>query len=143
MASVSTYLNFTNQTEAAFTFYRSVFGGDFRGGISRFGEAPPQEGMPALAEEDRQLVMNVQLPILGGHVLMGSDAPPSMGMPVTVGNNYHITLSPDSREEVDRLFHALSDGGKVTMELQDTFWGAYFAMCTDKYGVQWMFNYEG
>ncbi|MBB4080507.1 PhnB protein [Lewinella aquimaris] len=142
MASVSTYLNFSDQTEEAFTFYRSVFGGEFQGGISRFGDAPPQEGMPSLAEEDMQLVMNVQLPIMGGHLLMGSDSPPSMGMPVKVGNNYHITLSPDSREEVDRLFHALSDGGKVTMELQDTFWGAYFAMCTDKYGVQWMFNHD-
>ncbi|NJB85878.1 PhnB protein [Lewinella marina] len=142
MASVGTYLNFSNQTEEVFNFYKSVFGGEFVGGISRFGEAPPQEGMPPMSEEDKNLVMNVQLPILGGHLLMGSDSPSSMGMTVNPGNNTHIVLNPDSREETDRLFHALSEGGKVTMELQETFWNAYFGMCTDKYGIQWMVNHD-
>lgn len=141
MAKVSTYLNFPRETEEAFNFYKSVFGGEFAGdGISRMGDVPPMEGMPPLAEEDKNLVMHVSLPILGGHVLMGTDAPESMGFKVNMGNNVYINLEPDTREETKKLFEALSAGGTVTMELQDMFWGDYFGSCTDKYGVQWMFN---
>ncbi|MBN8678170.1 MAG: VOC family protein [Chitinophagales bacterium] len=143
MARVSTYLNFPNNTEQAFQFYQSVFGGEFQGGISRFGDVPPQEGAPALSEADKNLVMHVALPILGGvHVLMGTDAPESMGFKVNQGNNVYINLEPDTRAETLRLFKALSDGGKVEMELQDMFWGAYYGSCTDRFGVQWMFNCE-
>ena len=141
MAKVSTYLNFPRETEEAFNFYKSVFGGEFAGdGISRMGDVPPMEGMPPLAEEDKNLVMHVALPILGGHVLMGTDAPESMGFKVNMGNNVYINLEPDTREETKKLFDALSAGGTVTMDLQDMFWGDYFGSCTDKYGVQWMFN---
>jgi len=140
MARVSTYLNFANQTEEAFLFYQSIFGGEFIGGINRFGEMPPTEGMPPLPEKDKNLVLHMALPILGGFVLMGSDAPESMGFNVNYGNNVHINLETDTREETDRLFHALSDGGKITMPLQDMFWGDYFGSCTDKFGVQWMVN---
>src|SRR3989344_1149179 len=140
MARVSTYLNFPRTTEAAFTFYKSIFGGEFQGGINRFSEVPPQEGQPPLSEEDKNLVMHVALPILGGHVLMGTDAPESMGFTVTSGNNMYINLEPDTRAETKRLFDALSAGGKVEMELQEMFWGGYFGSCKDKYGIQWMFN---
>lgn len=141
MASVSTYLNFPRHTEEAFQFYKSVFNSDFSGnGIMRFGDIPPQEGMPPLAEEDKNLVMHVELPITGGHKIMGTDAPESCGFTVTNGNNVHLNVQPDTREETKRLFDALSEGGKVTMELQDMFWGDYYGSCTDKYGVQWMFN---
>ncbi len=140
MAQVSTYLNFPNNTEEAFNFYRSVFGGDFSAPVARFGDIPPQDGTPQLAEADRNLVMHVALPILGGHVLMGTDAPESMGLKVTPGNNVYINLEPDTREETRRLFEALSDGGTVSMELQDMFWGAYYGSCTDRFGIQWMFN---
>lgn len=140
MARVSTYLNFSRNTEEAFNFYKSVFGGEFIGGISRFGEIPPADDMPPLAEGDKNLVMHIALATIGGHVIMGTDSPESMGMKVNFGNNVHINLEPDSREETRRLFDALSKGGNVTMELQDMFWGAYFGSCTDKYGVQWMFN---
>lgn len=140
MARVSTYLNFANQTEESFLFYQSIFGGEFIGGINRFGEMPPVEGMPPLNEKDKNLVLHMALPILGGHVLMGSDAPESMGFTVNYGNNVHINLETDTREESDRLFKALSAGGTITMPLQDMFWGDYFGSCTDKYGVQWMFN---
>lgn len=140
MARVSTYLNFANQTEEAFLFYQSIFGGEFTGGINRFGEMPPAEGMPPLPEKDKNLVLHMALPILGGHVLMGSDAPESMGFKINYGNNVHINLETDTREETKRLYDALSASGKVTMELQDMFWGAYYGSCTDKYGVQWMFN---
>lgn len=140
MARVSTYLNFSRNTEEAFNFYRSVFGGDFNGPIARFGDMPPQDGMPPLAEQDKNLVMHMELPITGGHVLMGTDAPESFGFTVNFGNNVHLNLEPDTRAETKRLFDALSAGGKVTMELQDMFWGAYYGSCTDKFGVQWMFN---
>ncbi len=140
MARTSTYLNFTNNTEEAFNFYRSIFGGDFVRGISRFGDIPPQEGVPPLADADKNLVMHIELVITGGHHLMGTDAPVSMGFTVNVGNNVHINLEPDTKEEATRLFMALSAGGKVTMPLQDMFWGAYYGSCTDKFGVQWMVN---
>jgi PhnB protein len=140
MARVSTYLNFPRCTEQAFLFYRSVFGGDFNGPIHRFGEMPVAPGQPPLAEADKNLVMHVELPILGGHVLMGTDAPDSMGFSISFGNNTHINLEPDSRGETDRLFHALSDGGHVDMPLQEMFWGGYFGSLTDRFGVRWMFN---
>lgn len=141
MARVSTYLNFERETEEAFNFYKSVFGTEFEGdGISTMAEAPAQEGQPPLSEEDKNLVMHVSLPILGGHVLMGTDAPESMGFKLVTGNNVYINLEPDTRAETDKLFKALSEGGKVQMELQEMFWGDYFGSLTDKYGINWMFN---
>jgi PhnB protein len=140
MAKVSTYLNFPRNTEEAFNFYKSVFGGEFVGGIHRFSEVPSQVGQPSMKEEDKNLVMHVALPILGGHMLMGTDAPESMGFTVKYGNNIYINLEPDTRTETERLFNALSEGGKVEMKLQEMFWGDYFGSCSDKFGVQWMFN---
>jgi PhnB protein len=138
MGKVNTYLNFTRNTEEAFNFYKSVFGGEFRGGITRLRDAP----VPDLAEEDKNLIMHIELQILGGHILMGTDAPESMGFTLNFGNNIHINLEPDSLEETQRLFNALSDGGKVDMELSKMFWGAYFGSCSDKYGVKWMVNFS-
>ena len=144
MASVSTYLNFPRITEEAFNFYKSVFGGEFSGGgVARFSDIPVSDGMPPLAAEDKNLIMHIELPILGGHKIMGTDAPETMGFTVKFGNNVHINLDPDTREETKRLFDALSAGGKITMDLQVMFWGAYYGSCTDKYGVQWMFNCTG
>jgi PhnB protein len=140
MARVSTYLNFPGTAEEAFGFYRGVFGGEFNGPIHRFADIPPSPDQPPLAEADRQLVMHVELNILAGHVLMGTDAPESMGFKCTAGNNVYINLEPDTRAETERLFHALADGGKVEMALQDMFWGAYFGSLVDRFGVQWMVN---
>lgn len=140
MARVSTYLNFPRSTEEAFSFYKFVFGGEFEDRIHRMGEVPTQEGQPAITEADKNLVMHVSLPILGGHRLMGTDAPESMGFSIKPGNNVYINLEPDTRIETERLFVALSTGGKVEMALQVMFWGDYFGSCTDKYGIQWMFN---
>ena len=141
MARVSTYLNFTRNTLEAFNFYKSIFGGEFGGnGIARFRDIPPSDGMPELPDEDKDLVMHIELTITGGHVLMGTDAPESMGFNVNFGNNVYINLEPDTRKETKHLFDSLSAGGKITMELQDMFWGDYFGSCTDKFGVQWMFN---
>lgn len=140
MASVNTYLNFSGKTEEAFNFYKSVFGTEFQTPIGRFSDAPTMEGMPALPEADLILVMHVALPILGGHLLMGTDAPESMGFNVNIGNNMHIHLNPDTRAQTRELFDKLSSGGQVTMELADMFWGDYYGKCTDKFGVQWMFS---
>ncbi|HBC78506.1 MAG TPA: VOC family protein [Bacteroidales bacterium] len=139
MAQVNTYLNFTRSTEEAFNFYKSVFGGEFIGGISRFSDIPPSEKIPPLPEEDKNLVMHISLPILGGHLLMGTDAPESMGFKVNSGNNVYISLHPDTREDTRRLFKSLSEGGKVEQELQDMFWGDYYGSLKDRFGVQWMF----
>jgi len=141
MASVSTYLNFSRNTEEAFNFYKTVFGGEFFGnGFMRYGDIPTGPDFPPPAEEDRNLVMHVELRILGSHTLMGTDAPESMGFKVNFGNNVYINIQPDTRSETTQLFDKLAEGGKVTMELQDMFWGDYFGSCTDKFGVQWMFN---
>lgn len=140
MASVSIYLNFPENTEEAFLYYRDIFESEFVGPISRFGDIPPQEGMPELSEDQKNMVLHVDLPILGGFRLMGTDAPGFMGFNVNKGNNVHINLSLDTRVETNRLFNALTEGGNVTMPLQDMFWGDYYGSCTDKFGVQWMFN---
>ena len=140
MARVSTYLNFSRSTEEAFTFYKSVFGTEFSAPIARFKDIPPIADQPPLAEADRNLVMHVELPILGGHALMGTDAPESMGFSVTQGNNMFINLEPDTRTETERLFKLLSDGGKVEMALQEMFWGGYFGSLVDRFGVHCMFN---
>lgn len=140
MARTSTYLNFDGRTEEAFQLYRSVFGTEFAGPIHRMSEVPPGPGVPALSDAEKRLVMHVALPILGGHVLMGTDAVASMGHRLTVGTNVSINLEPDTRAETERLFRALAAGGRVTMPLQDMFWGAYFGSLTDRFGIQWMFN---
>lgn len=141
MASVSTYLNFPGNTEEAFLFYKSVFNTDFTApGIRRLGDGPAPEGAPALPDHVKNMVMHVQLPILGGHYLMGTDCPKEMGFTVTFGNNNFICLNPDSKDETRRLFDALKAGGTVQMELEDMFWGAYFGTLTDRFGVLWMFN---
>ncbi len=143
MARVSTYLNFSRNTEEAFLFYKSVFGTEFTAPIVRFKDSPAPTDGPPPSESDDNLVMHVALPILGGHVIMGTDAPESMGFKVTPGNNMYINLEPDSREEADRIFAALSDGNStIEMELQDMYWGAYFGSLTDKFGVNWMINCE-
>lgn len=141
MANVSTYLNFERDTEAAFNFYKSVFGGEFGGqGIMRMGDVPPQDGMPPLASGDKDLVMHVELAITAGHKLMGTDSPDSMGFKLEKGNNMSINLGLDSKSETKRIFDALSKGGVITMDLQDMFWGDYFGSFTDKFGVNWMVN---
>lgn len=143
MAKVSTYLNFSRNTEEAFNYYKSIFGGEFTGnGISRFSDIPQPEGILPIPDQDKDLIVHIELPLPGGHVLMGSDAPESMGFKLNPGNNMFINIEPDSKDETKRLFTALSSEGKVTMELQDTFWGAYYGTCTDKFGVQWMFNFD-
>ncbi|MFC2185751.1 SRPBCC domain-containing protein [Fulvivirgaceae bacterium LMO-SS25] len=139
---VSTYLNFPGNTEEAFHFYKSVFKTDFINGIQHFGDMPADSSQPPIAESIKKMVLHVELPILGGHILMGTDAPKELGMSVIPGNNIHINLEPESREEAKRLFHELSANGKVEMPLEDMFWGAYFGSFSDKYGINWMINFQ-
>ncbi|MGL4173784.1 MAG: VOC family protein [Actinomycetota bacterium] len=140
MASVSIYLNFPGTTEAAFTFYAEVFGTQFSAPVQRMGDVPPDPNQPALSETDKNLVMHVALPILGGHVIMGTDVVESMGLQLKFGNSWFINLLPDTRSETDRLYAALSAHGTDLMKPQQMFWGDYFGSCQDKFGVRWMFN---
>ncbi|HZH73891.1 MAG TPA: VOC family protein [Mariniphaga sp.] len=142
MATVNTYLNFNGETEEAFNFYKSVFKGEFMGGIMRFSDVPPDENMPPLAEEDKNRVMHVTLQLPGGNLLMGSDIFSGTGDKFIKGNNVYINVSPDTREETDRIFNALKEGGEVEMEMQDMFWGDYFGSLKDKFGVFWMLSHS-
>ncbi len=142
MARVSTYLNFPRSTEEAFNFYKTVFRSEFIGDITRISEVPPEPGQPPISDADKNLVMHVELPILGGsHSLMGTDAPESMGFTIITSNNIAINLMPDAKTEAERLFTELSGGGEIEMPLQKMFWGDYFASFSDKYSIRWMINY--
>ncbi len=134
MPKLNTYLTFNGTCEEAFEHYRAVFGGEFTN-LQRFGDMPGGAG-----ETNPEAIMHVGLPI-GDDVLMGSDTNAAMG-DVTMGRNFSISVSPDSREDADRIFQGLADGGNITMPMADTFWDAYFGMCVDRFGVPWMINYE-
>ena len=133
--TINTYLTFAGECRAAFEFYRSVFGGDFVT-IQTFGDGPADMNVP---EEAKELIMHVTLPV-GGGVLMGSDTHEQFSPLPVKGSNFSLSLSPDSKEQADELFAELSDGGQVTMAMQDQFWGAYFGSCTDRFGINWMVN---
>lgn len=140
MIRVSTYLNFMGDTEEAFGFYRSLFGTEFIGPITRIGDMPTDPSMPPLSPEEKNKVMHIELPILGGHVLMATDMLESQGHRLRTGNNVTINLELEDRVETERLFGELSKDGTDTFGLQDMPWGAYWGTCADRYGVRWMFN---
>jgi|SRR5579871_1949816 len=139
MASVAIYLNFQGNTEEAFNHYKKVFQTEFSNPIMRMGDAPASPGAPALSEEDKKKVAHVALPMLAGVQLMGTDMLESMGHKLVEGNNLTISLSPDTKEEADRLFKELSDGGKDGVAPHEEFWG-YWGTCKDRFGTRWMFN---
>ena len=132
MATLNTYLNFNGNCRDVFEFYRSVFGGEFAM-IQTFRDAPPEF---SVAESELDMVMHVSYPI-GSSVLMGSDMPSQFAPTPVVGNNFSIAVGLESREEADRVFNGLSQGGSVSMPMQDMFWGSYFGMLTDKFGISW------
>jgi PhnB protein len=134
-------LNFTGEAEEAFEFYKSVFGTEYLGPIQRMGDVPSDPGGPTLTEAEEQMVMHVELPILGGHVIMATDMLASMGHELRIGNNTTINLEPDTREETQRLYDALSEGSSDSAPLADMFWGATWGTCLDRFGVRWMFNF--
>lgn len=140
MPSLNPYLNFDGNTEEAFNFYKSVFGGEFLA-LQRFRDLPPE--VSNIPDNEKNKIMHIALPIGKSNMLMATDALECMGQKLTVGDNFYITIEPDSREEADKLFNGLSAGGKVEMPMQDMFWGAYYGSFRDKFGVQWMINYDG
>ncbi|HSI74623.1 MAG TPA: SRPBCC domain-containing protein [Lunatimonas sp.] len=141
-ARVSFYVNFPGNTEEAFIFYKSVFNTEFINGIQRFGDIPANSEQPPIAENIKKMVLHVELPLLGNSILMGTDAPKEMGFTLVQGNNMHINLEPDSREEAERIFNELSAGGKIDMPLQDMFFGAYYGSFTDRFGINWMVHHQ-
>lgn len=140
MATLNPYLTFGGNCEEAFTFYKSVFGGEF-GYMGRFKEMPPMEGMTVPASEGEK-IMHVSLPISKESILMGSDSSEAFGKATVAGNNFSISITADSEAEADKLFNSISSGGQVTMPLGKTFWGSYFGMCVDKFGIAWMMSYD-
>lgn len=141
MAKVNPYLHFLGNTEEVFNFYKTIFGGEFAA-LMRFGDMQGQEGCENLPDEDKEKIMHIALPLSEGHVLMGTDAIGEHAADAVIGNNISLSVSTDSKEEADKVFNGLSDGGAVTMPLADTFWGAYFGMLKDKFGIQWLVNYD-
>lgn len=140
MANVSIYLNFQGNTAEAFNYYKSVFNTEFSSPFMYMKDIPAREGQPKLPENEQNAVMHVALPILGGTLLMGTDMLESMGHKLVVGNNTTISLNADSKEETDRLFNALSQGGSDIAPMRQEFWG-YWGCCLDRFGVRWMFNF--
>jgi PhnB protein len=139
MKSVNPYLNFPGTAEAAFTFYKSVFGGEF-GLVHRFRGSPMEAAIP---ESERDRVMHISLPIAPGQVLMASDTCSAPGAPPYVaGTNFSVSFEGESEAEAEKVFNGLSAGGKVSMPMQKTFWGAYFGMVTDQFGIAWMISYH-
>lgn len=141
MAKLNPYINFNGNTEEAFNFYKSVFGGEFAA-VMRFKDVPSPEGSTPVAEQDSDKIMHIALPIGEGNILMATDMLESMGQKLEEGNNFSLSLSCKSKEEADELFGKLSDGAKVEMPLAISFWGAYFGMLKDKFGVRWMLDYD-
>ncbi len=139
MATTNTYLNFNGNCEEAFNFYKSAFGGEFTF-IGRFGSMPESEDYK-VPESDKEKIMHVSLPI-GKSILMGSDTGGDWAPSFVQGNNFSVSITAESKQEADTLFNALSVGGKITMPMADTFWGDYFGMFTDKFGIHWMMSFN-
>ncbi|MCE3281926.1 MAG: hypothetical protein K0Q66_663 [Chitinophagaceae bacterium] len=137
MARINPYLIFNGNTEEAFNFYKSVFGGEFEG-IMRFGDSPEKDKVTP-GYEDK--ILHVALPV-GDTLLMGSDPPDKWHDTVKAGNNINLSYTASSEAEVDEKFKALSEGGTVFMPVGKTFWGSYFGMLRDKFGIQWMLSYD-
>ena len=139
MGHVSIYLNFAGNAEEAFNHYKKVFGTEFSNPLMRMKDAPPREGVPPLPEAEQNKVMHVALPILGGLEIMATDVLESMGHKLVEGNNFTISLNPDTKEEADKLYKALSEGSTDSVAPHDEFWG-YWGTCKDRFGIRWMFN---
>jgi len=139
MAKTHIYLNFQGNAEDAFNCYKSVFKTEWAAPIMRMGDIPQQDGIPKLSDSEKKMVMHVSLPILGGVNIMGTDMLESMGHKLKIGNNTTISLEPDTKEEADRIYSALSQGGTECVAPHDEFWG-YWGVCLDRFGIRWMFN---
>lgn len=138
MFALIPYLIFDGKAEEAFMHYRTIFGGEFAM-LSRFSDSPDGEHLP---EEEKTRIMHITYPLKNGFSLMASDSLPSKGQCVSHGLNVQLSVNAESEEEATHIFKGLSEGGTVDMPMQKTFWGAYFGMCADKFGIRWMVNYD-
>jgi len=138
MISINPYLNFMGNTEDAMNFYKSIFGGEFTS-FQRFNESPGHDKMP---KNEQTMIMHAALPLGPHNTLMATDTLESMGMELTIGNNFYMSVNTESEAETDRIFNSLAEGGKIEMPVSQTFWGAYCGMCRDKFGIQWMISYD-
>lgn len=138
---ISPYLTFNGNCEEAFNYYRSVFGGQF-GYVGRFKDMPPGPDGKQVPAEQGNMIMHISLPISAETTLMGSDSSPEFGQATNIGNNFSISITAFSQAEADRLYSGLANGGHAVMPMSKTFWGSYFGMCTDKFGVQWMVSFD-
>lgn len=141
MAKINPYLHFIGNAEEVFNFYKSVFGGEFAA-VMRYKDIPNQEGGEEMSDADKEKIMHIAFPISDGNVLMATDAVGKYAEDASFGNNISLSVSADSKAEAEKVFNGLADGGETTMPLGDTFWGAYFGMCRDKFGINWMVNYD-
>jgi PhnB protein len=140
MATINPYLIFNGNCEEAFLFYQSVFGGEFPY-VGKFSDMPAGENSTTLSEEDENKIMHISLPMSKNSVLMGSDSNSASG-DVVFGGNISISINTESKAEADKLFNGLSAGGNPFMPMNQTFWGAYFGMFVDKFGIHWMVNFD-
>ncbi len=137
MTTVNVYLTFQGNCEEAFNFYKSIFGGDFSY-LGRFADIPVNVDMPPMSEDIKNQIMHISLPISKETILMGSDNGGDWGPPITIGNNFSIAINTDTKDEADRIFYALAEGGEITMPINDAFWGDYFGSIRDKFNINWM-----
>ena len=140
MTTVNVYLTFNGTCEQAFNFYKSVFGGDFLY-IGRYKDMPPDGGKKPDPKDDER-IMHVSLPVSKETMLMGCDIGGEWAVNYSQGNNFSISINVDSKEQADKLFNSLSSGGKVSMPMNKTFWGEYFGMLADKFGINWMVSFN-
>jgi len=140
MTKLNPYLSFKGTCEEAFNFYRSVFGNEFLF-VGRFNDMPENTNYPIL-ESEKDKIMHISLPISAETILYGCDITQSFESSTDAGSNISLSIETDSIEEATRIFNGLSSGGNVTMPLDKTFWDAYFGMFTDKFGINWMVNYD-
>ena len=138
MPAVYPYINFTGNCEEAFNLYKSVLGGEFLM-VSRYKDMPPSENAPAI---DGEKIMHIAMKFGKESYLMGSDIGGDWAKDVIVGNNVQLSINADSEADADRMFAALSEGGHATMPMEKTFWGAYFGMFSDRFGIRWMINFD-
>lgn len=137
MLSINPYLHFMGNTEEAMLYYKKILGGEFTV-FQRFNDVPGFERMP---KQEQSMIIHIELTLKNGNVIMATDSLESMGHQLNAGNNFHLCVHTESAAETDRLFNELAAGGTIEMPLNETMWGAYFGMCRDKYGIQWMINY--
>ena len=140
MTTLNIYLTFNGNCLQAFNFYQSIFGGDFAA-ISYFKDMPDDLDFK-ISDADKDKVMHVSLSIGGASVLMGSDTCGDMTNDFNQGNNFSVSINTDSQADADHLFNELSTGGQITMPMNKTFWGSYFGMLSDQFGVQWMVSFD-